>query len=71
MDRKRYLELCQVNAVFPKSAKVDCGGIQFYPQKLVIWFDKHGRVINSARMTAVVGNSVQECPIDEVEEIKT
>lgn len=71
MDRKRYLELCQVNAVFPKSAKVDCGGIQFYPQKLVIWFDKHGHVINSARMTSVVGNSCQEALIEDIEEIKT
>lgn len=71
MDRKRYLELCQVNAVFPKSAKADYGGIQFCPQKLVIGFDKHGHVTNSARMTAVVGNSVQECPIECVEEIKT
>ena len=71
MDRKRYLELCQVNSVFQNSKKAIYGGIKYYPQKLVIGFDNHGHVTNSARMNSVVGNSVQECPIDDVEEIKT
>jgi hypothetical protein len=64
-DRKRYLEMCQINSASPKSVVVEYKGIRYYPEKLVVWFN-NGKPKNTARMTAVVGTSGIECDLLEV-----
>lgn len=64
-DRKRYLEMCQHNSVYPKSIIVEYQGAKYHPQKLVVWFDG-GKPKNTARMVSVVGYSVIECDLSEV-----
>lgn len=70
MDRKYYLELCQHNSIQPKSKKVLHKGIEYYPEKLVVWFNSKGETQNTARMVSVVGNSVMEANIKDIEEIE-
>lgn len=64
-DRKKYLEMCQVNSVVPKSIVVEYKGTRYYPEKLVVWFN-NGKPQNTARMVAVVGTSGIECDLSEV-----
>lgn len=64
-DRKKYLEMCQYNLVYPKSVLAEYNGVKYYPQKLVVWFDG-GKTKNSARMISAVGNSVIECDLSDV-----
>ena len=50
IDRKRYLEMCQKNAVYRDAVKVYYNGSAFYPVSLEIWFDGFGATHNSAVM---------------------
>lgn len=43
MDRKRYLELCQRNAVEPNSVNVIYQSGKYYPLALKIWVDGNGK----------------------------
>jgi hypothetical protein len=66
IDRKIYLEMCQANAVNPQSAVVKYNGAEYYPAKLVVWFDGKGAAMNTARMTAKVGKSVIEARLEDI-----
>jgi hypothetical protein len=70
MERKRYLEICQRNAVNGDSVLVSWKGIRYYPRKLFVWFDKNGRTMNTAQMVALIGDSAIEARLEELEEIK-
>lgn len=59
IERKKYLEMCQMVSVLPSGVfgikqnvpdnlKVVYDGIAYYPVSLDISFDKDGRVINTA-----------------------
>ena len=48
MERKRYLELCQRNAVTPETKKVLLDGTKYYPDRIEVWFDGSGKTINTA-----------------------
>lgn len=65
-DRKKFLELCQKNAVFPKSEKVLVGDAEYFPQALKIWFDKKGETQNTAILIDKSANSVLQCRLSEV-----
>lgn len=69
IDRKRYLEICQINAIYPNSKKVKIMETEYFPQKLVIWFDKQGKTKNTCRMIDACARSVIESDINEIEEI--
>lgn len=68
MDRKRYLELCQINSVYENQEVVVCQGIKYYPMELIIGFEK-GKAKNSAYMRSAIGNSYTRSNIEDVEEI--
>jgi hypothetical protein len=53
MDRTKYLQLCQLNAVYPKSKKVKHKGVFYYPKKRVIGFDNSGKEVIVAWMQSV------------------
>lgn len=50
MDRKKYLELCQKNAVQPNSVILIYQGGRYYPLALKIWFNGNGETNNTAEM---------------------
>ena len=65
IERKLYLEMCQRNSVYSKSEIVEYKGIQYYPQRLLIWF-QNGTPKNSAIMDAVIGSSGIQCDLSDV-----
>lgn len=69
IERKRYLELCQINSINDPCKKILWEGIEYFPQKLVLWFDKNGNVQNTGRMISAVGKSVLEAKLSDLEEI--
>lgn len=71
IDRKRYLELCQINSVYyPMRAKVKCDGIEYYPKNLVIWFDGEGKAQNSSTMYECKSGSTRVALLADLEEVK-
>jgi hypothetical protein len=66
MDRKKYLELCQKNSVYPNSEKVNYKGAEYYPKALKVWFDNKGIPQNTAVIEDVNSNSVTYCKLSEV-----
>ena len=71
IDRKRYLELCQINSVYyPMRAKVKCDGIEYYPKNLVIWFNSNSEAQNSATMYKCKSGSQLTALLADLEEVK-
>ena len=71
IDRKCYLELCQINSVYyPFRAKVTYQGIEYYPKNLVIWFDGEGKTQNSGTMYECKSGSQLTALLADLEEIK-
>ena len=68
MERKRYLELCQRNAVQPKSVVVWFDGIGYHPIEYRLGFDEKGNSVHRAVLHDLKANSVINCPLMEVEE---
>ena len=66
VERKRYLELCQKNAVYEKSVLVLYDGNEYYPQKIQVWFDKKGKTKNTAILLDKNLKSVVHCRVEEV-----
>jgi hypothetical protein len=67
MERKEYLEKCQMNAVYPQSVKAIHNGGVYYPQSLEIYFDSSGYTQNSAIMKDAKANCLVHCKLSEVE----
>lgn len=70
IERKRYLELCQMNAVNWHSVKVMWNDSEYYPEKLIIWFDPSGATRNTASLVSVVGRSSVNVDIKSIREMK-
>jgi hypothetical protein len=68
MERKRYLELCQMNAVYPQSVIVECNGKDYYPRSLTVWFNSSGETKNTATMLDKNCRSEIHCNLSEVKE---
>ena len=68
MERKRYLELCQKNAVYGKTALVLYDGNEYYPEKIQIWFDERGSTKNTAVLLDKNKKSVVFSQLERVEE---
>jgi hypothetical protein len=69
MDRKRYLELCQQNAVYPKSVFVDYCGTKYHPFELLIGFNSKGQTLNRAILHDVNANSTLQVWLEDVNEL--
>lgn len=68
MERKRYLELCQRNAVQQKSVVVWLDGIGYYPIEYRLGFDKDGKSVHRAVLHDMNANSIINCPLEGVNE---
>ena len=68
MERNRFLQLCQKEAVEPKSVIVYYDGAKYYPENLTIWFNGKGETQNTARLVSVVGCSMVCARVSDVEE---
>ena len=68
MERKRYLELCQRNAIYPKSVIVEYNGGDYYPVSLMIWFNSSGETQNTAKLIDKNCHSETHCRLSEVKE---
>lgn len=68
LDRKRYLELCQRNAVDPNSVNVIYQNAKYYPLALKIWFNGNGETKNTAEMVDCVARSKMYCDVKDVSE---
>ena len=69
MDITKYLQLCQLNAVYPKSRKVKFDGDEYYPVNYILGYDKTGKATHTAQIQSV---SAGQChlfvKLKEVEE---
>ena len=68
IDRKRFLELCQKNAINPNSAKVIYRNAEYYPIELTISFNSKGETNNSAILKDANSNSYVRAKIEAVKE---
>ena len=68
MERKRYLELCQQNAIKPKSVFVCFENTKYYPVEYRLCFDINGETVNRAVLQDTKANSIVNCLLKEVEE---
>lgn len=66
MERKRYLELCQRNAVQPKSVVVWLDGIGYYPIEYRLGFDASGKTVHTAVLKDIKANSFINCDLERV-----
>lgn len=53
IERKRYLELCQMNAVYPDTVVVNYNGAKYHPVSYLMWFDRKGSPNNTAVLHSV------------------
>ena len=71
MERTKYLQLCQLNAVYPKSRKVKVDGDEYYPLKYILSYDKQGQATHTAQIQSVKANQCHLfVKLSEVEEIE-
>ena len=68
MDRKKYLQLCQQNAVYPKSVIVWFDGIGYHPIEYRFGFDEKGNSVHKAVLHDLKANSIINCPLEGVNE---
>ena len=68
MERKKYLQLCQQNAVCPKSVVVWFDGIEYYPIEYRLGFDDKGNTVHRAVLHDLKANSVINCNLEVVYE---
>lgn len=69
MERNRYLQLCQQNAVYPSSVELEVDGIKYIPDNLIIWFDNQGKVQNTAKLIEIKSLSVRYEKVEKVNEV--
>ena len=69
MERTKYLKLCQLNAVYPKSKKVKFDSDEYYPLKYILSYDKQGQATHTAQIQSVnAGQCHLFVKLSEVEE---
>lgn len=57
MERKKYLQLCQKNAISPKSVKVLYDGLEYFPEAYQMDFNEKGETQNTAILKDIKANS--------------
>lgn len=71
MDRTKYLQLCRINAAYPKSRKVKYDGYEYYPVNYILGFDKAGQARHTAEIESA---NASQChmfvKLSEVEEVE-
>jgi hypothetical protein len=70
IEPKKYLEYCQINAVFPKTKILQYRDFKCYPKRLSIGFDEHGDVTYSAVMEFIESNSQIQAKLKDVCEVE-
>lgn len=71
MDRMKYLQLCQLNAVYPKSRRVKFDDAEYYPVNYILGYDKTGQATHTAQIQSVnAGQCHLFVKLSEVEEIE-
>lgn len=68
MDRKRYLELCQINSVNPNSVIVFYQNAKYHPLALKIWFNGNGGTKNTAEMVDCLSRTKLYADVKDVSE---
>ena len=68
MERKRYLELCQLNAVRPRSVVVQLDGVGYYPVEYRLRFDTSGKTIHTVVLRDICANSIINSDLEKVKE---
>ncbi len=66
IERKRYIELCQKNAVYHNSVIVYYQGVKYYPISYLMWFDKKGNVQNTAILHSIKSRSYMQVKLLDV-----
>lgn len=66
MERRKYLELCQKNAVGVEGVFVEYGGTKYLPISLSIWFNEKGEGQNTAILQDVNGKSIINCRLQDI-----
>ena len=73
MDRTKYLQLCQLNAVYKKSKKVKYDGHEYYPVNYILGFDKAGQARHTAEIESAKADQchmfVKLSEVEEVEQV--
>ena len=69
MERNRYLQLCQKEAVYPNTIEVEVDSIRYRPEHLIIWFDKQGKTQNTAKLIEIKSLSVRYEKVEKVNEV--
>ena len=73
MERTKYLQLCQLNAVYPKSRKVKFDGHEYYPVNYILGYDKTGQTTHTAQIKNVKAGQchlfVRLSEVEEIEEV--
>ena len=67
MERKKYLELCQQNAVYPFSKTVEYEGSEHYPMSYELGFEKNGQSTHTAILLDKNKKSVIRCDLEGVD----
>ena len=70
VERRKVLQMCQLNSVSNRSVGVIYKGFLYYPKKIIIWFDANGKTMNTAEMECAVSKSILNARIEDLEEIK-
>ena len=69
MERKKYLELCQKNAVGIKGIFVKYNGVKYIPISLSLWFNDKGEGQNTVVLSDLSGKSIINCRLQDIEHL--
>lgn len=70
IERKRFLELCQINSVLSKKEKVKYKDVEYYPKSLIIWYNEKGETQNSGFLIECKSNSGMQADLKQIREVK-
>lgn len=70
IDRKKYLEMCQINSAYPNSIYVEYLDMILQPKALKVWFNGMGEPQNSAILLDKKTGTEITCKLQDVFEIK-
>lgn len=79
IDRKTYLEMCQICAVIiardgimeiPRNLLVKYKGIEYYPVSYSLSFDENGKPEHRATFHDLKANSISGCLLSELEKVE-
>lgn len=68
MDRKKYLQLCQKNAVNPKTIKVLVDGVEYYPIGYDLKFNSKGEPLHHTILQDTKAGSIVIARLCDIKE---